>query len=102
MRKTVKFYKKGHAFFGSEVAEAGYVGDVDTIANAVTITVIKPNTVLEDVKRSLQITIQDIDLRIKQEKKVIMIPKVEEPESLEHQLAVELQKLGDNSMERFL
>lgn len=68
MKRKAQFYETGHAFFGKNVASEGYIGDVDTIANAVTITVIKPNTSLEDVKRSLEITIQDIDLRIKQNK----------------------------------
>lgn len=69
MKSKVRFYKTGHAFFSKSVADSGYIGDLDTIANAVTITVIKPNTNLEDVKRSLEITIQDIELRIRQEKK---------------------------------
>ena len=69
MEKKARFYETGHAFFGREVIKNGYLGDLDTIANAVTITVIKPDTSLEDVKRSLEITIQDIELRIRQEKK---------------------------------
>lgn len=67
MKSRAQFYKSGHAFFGKSVAESGYIGDVDTIANAVTITIVKPNTSLKSVKRSLEITLQDIELRISQE-----------------------------------
>ncbi len=67
MIKKVKFYEHGHAYFGDSTQEAGYIGEVDTLPNAVTIVVIKPNAKLEDVKRSLEISLQDIDLRIKQE-----------------------------------
>lgn len=67
MIKKVKFYKRGHAYFGDDVERDGYIGEVDTIPNAITITIIKPNSTLEDVKRSLEITLLDIELRIKQE-----------------------------------
>lgn len=66
MIKKVKFYKRGRAYFGDEVEEAGFEGDVPTIPNAITITIIKPDSKLEDVKRSLEITLQDVELRIKQ------------------------------------
>lgn len=66
MKKAAYFYETGHAFFGKGVADNGYVGEVDTIANAVTITIVKPGTSLESVKRSLEITIQDIELRMAQ------------------------------------
>lgn len=66
MIKKVKFYPRGRAYFGDDVENAGYKGDVPTIPNAITITVIKPNSKLIDVKRSLEITLQDIELRIKQ------------------------------------
>jgi len=67
MKDTAQFYKSGHAFFSKKVADDGYVGGVDTIANAVTITIIKPHASLKAVKRSLEITIQDIELRMEQE-----------------------------------
>ncbi len=67
MIKKVKFYKRGHAYFGDDVAAAGYIGDVETLPNAITIVIIKPDSKLEDVKRSLEITLQDIELRLKQQ-----------------------------------
>ena len=66
MKKTVHLYESGHAYLGKEIFKQGYVGDVDALFNVVTIILIRPNTSLEDVKRSLEITIQDVDLRIKQ------------------------------------
>ncbi len=66
MKRKVNIYSTGHAFLGKNVPDDGYKGEVDAIFNAVTITIIKPNTTLEDVIRSLEITIEDIKLRIKQ------------------------------------
>lgn len=69
MKSKAIFYRTGHAFFGKGVADNGYVGNVDIIANAVTITIVKPDVDLEAVKRSLEITLQDVELRISQEEK---------------------------------
>ena len=66
MIKKVKFHKEGRAYFGQEVEAAGYTGDVPTLPNAITILVIKPGSKLEDVKRSVQITLKDIELRMSQ------------------------------------
>jgi hypothetical protein len=41
---------------------------VELLANAITVTLIKPGTNLKSVKRSLEIVIQDIELRMKQGK----------------------------------
>jgi hypothetical protein len=56
----------GITYIPKDIVTSGYKGDVELLANAVTATLIKPGTNLESVKRSLEITIQDIDLRIKQ------------------------------------
>jgi len=69
MKRTIQVYKTGHAFLGKNVAEDGYTGEIEALFNAVTIILIKPNTSLENVKRSLEITIQDIDLRINENSK---------------------------------
>ena len=65
MIKKVKFYERGRAYFGDETEEAGFIGDVPTMPNAITITVIKPNSKLEDIKKSLETTLADVELRIK-------------------------------------
>jgi hypothetical protein len=66
MLKKVKFHKEGRAYFGQEVEAAGYTGDVSTLPNAITILVIRPGSKLADVKRSVEITLKDIELRISQ------------------------------------
>ena len=66
MLKRVKFHKEGRAYFGPEVEADGYTGDVPTLPNAITILVIKPGAKLTDVKRSVEITLKDIELRISQ------------------------------------
>ena len=61
--------KYQQAYIPSRVIKAGFSGYCETITGAVTLTIIRPKTSLEDVKRSLEITIQDIDLRMKQEER---------------------------------
>ena len=61
--------KYQQAYIPARVIKAGFKGYCETITNAVTLTIIKPETSLEDVKRGLEITIQDIELRMKQETK---------------------------------
>jgi hypothetical protein len=59
--------KTGITYIPKDIVDSGYFGkDVEILANAVTATLIKPGTNLESVKRSLEITIQDIELRMKQ------------------------------------
>lgn len=53
-------------YIPKDLIDAGYVGDVEVLINAVTATIIKPGTDLQSVKRSLEITIQDIELRLQQ------------------------------------
>lgn len=67
MKDKIKVYKSGHAFIGKRVTDTGYVGDVETLANSCTITLIKPDASLGEVRHSLEVVLMDIDLRIKQE-----------------------------------
>lgn len=69
MRKKIKGYDNGTAYLGNEATAEGYIGEMDALFNAVTIVIVKPGTDLKSIKQSLQITIQDIDLRIQQEGK---------------------------------
>jgi len=64
MRDTIKCYG-GQAYLGRKSAEAGFTGDVPRQFNAVTQVLIKPGTPDEDIVRSLEITIEDVKLRIK-------------------------------------
>lgn len=56
--------KTGFAYIPKKVREEGYEGEVETIANALTLTIIKPGVPLESVIKSLQIVLQDLELRI--------------------------------------
>ena len=67
MLTKVKFYPGGHTYFGKNVANEGYIGDADILAGVATLVIIKPGTMLEDVKRSLEITLLELELRIDQE-----------------------------------
>lgn len=69
MKKIISIFAKGQANLGLGAARDGYTGKADAFFNAVTITIVKPEASLEDVKRSLEITLQDIDLRLKQVEK---------------------------------
>lgn len=44
-----------------------YEGEAECLANALTLTIMRPGVSLERVKESLKIVIKDIELRIKQE-----------------------------------
>ena len=67
MKKKIVINKNSQlAYIPADMINAGYHGDIEAIANAVTVVLIKPKTDLKSVKRSLEITIQDIELRMKQ------------------------------------
>ncbi len=69
MKRRVQIYDNGTAYIGRQIAADGFIGDADALFNAVTITIIKPNTSLDAVKRSLEITLQDVELRIQEDNK---------------------------------
>lgn len=54
----------GLAYFAKALRDDGLVGEVVGLANARTLTLIIPGTQLTDVKRSLEMTISDLDIRI--------------------------------------
>jgi len=60
--------KTGFAYIPKDIREEGYEGDVETIANALTITMIKPGVSPESAIKSLEIVIQDLKLRAEHEK----------------------------------
>jgi len=59
------------AYIPKRIILAGFSGNCETLSSAVTITILRPGACLEDIKRSLEITIQDIDLQMKQEMKEV-------------------------------
>ena len=69
MKKKISINPQtGISYIPKDLVSNGYIGDVEILINAVTATLIKPGTDLQSVKRSLEITIQDIELRMKQER----------------------------------
>lgn len=54
-------------YFPKEIRRGGFVGEVERLPHALTLTLIKPGTKLADVEESLKIVLQDIQLRRKQE-----------------------------------
>lgn len=70
MKRKIQVYDSGTAYLGRQAPEDGYIGEVDAFFNAFTITLVKPGTNLETLKRSLQIVLQDIELRMSQENNI--------------------------------
>lgn len=64
---TISISEKARTtYFPKDYRDEGFVGKVEGLPNALTITLIKPGTKLADVERSLQIILQDIALRREQ------------------------------------
>ena len=68
--------RTGVTYFPKEIRQEGFIGKVEGLANALTLTLIKPDSKLADIESSLKIILQDIALRRKQE--VSMNPKMED------------------------
>jgi len=62
--------KTGFAYIPKDLRQEGYEGDVETIANALTLTFIKPGVSLESAVKSLGIVLQDLELRIEHQKQL--------------------------------
>ena len=60
--------KTGFAYIPKDIRDEGYEGDVETIANALTLTIIKPGVPLESAIKSLQVVLKDLELRIEHQK----------------------------------
>ena len=58
------------AYIPKELIDQGLSGELDGYANAVTLTIVSPDTPLEEVEHSLLIVLEDIRLRMEREKRV--------------------------------
>ena len=58
--------KTGVTYFPKQVREEGFTNAVEGLANALTVTFIRPGAKLADVETSLRILLQDIALRRQQ------------------------------------
>lgn len=64
MLRKIKINREARiAYIPKELIDQGLSGEMDGYANAVTLTIVNPNTPLEQVERSLEIVLQDIRLR---------------------------------------
>jgi len=70
MKLTVKRSKKKggtYRIYLPQYIGKEYEGEAECLANALTLTIMRPGVSLERVKESLKIVIKDIELRIRQE-----------------------------------
>lgn len=58
--------KTGMAYIPKEIRREGFVGEIEGLPNALTVTLIKPGTKLIDVEKSLKIILLDLALRRQQ------------------------------------
>ena len=62
---TIRIDKKtGFAYIPKVLREEGFEGEIETVANALTLTFIKPGVSPESAIKSLQIVLKDLQLRI--------------------------------------
>lgn len=59
--------KTGQNYLPRDIRREGFVGEIEGLANALTLTLIKPGANLSDVQKSLHIILDDIALRRQQE-----------------------------------
>ncbi len=56
-------------YWPKELTDEGFVGEMLILDDALTATIIHPHASLEQVKKSLEIVIKDVELRIEKERK---------------------------------
>lgn len=66
MKKILRVNPKTHLVcVPNSMVEEGMVGNVDSFADAITLTLVSPGATLEDVKASLETVLKDIELRMR-------------------------------------
>jgi hypothetical protein len=61
--------KNPRPYWPKELTQEGFVGEMLILDDALTATIIHPNASLEQVKKSLEIVMKDVELRIEKERK---------------------------------
>ena len=62
---TIRIDKKtGFAYIPKGIRAEGYEGDVETVANELTFTIIKPGVPLQSAIKSLRIVLRNLELRL--------------------------------------
>ena len=67
-------------YISKELAEEGFIGDTYMLANAVTITIVKPETSLKDIIKSLQMVINDAEFRLERGEEIFESKKEDKKE----------------------
>lgn len=60
---TIKIAEIGSAYIPDELRNDGFVGSVDFLANGKTVTLMRPEATLDEVEKSLRITLREIKIR---------------------------------------
>ena len=69
MRPTIKINPKtGITYIPGGVRKEGFVGEVESFPNAITLTLVRPGSTLDDVEESLENVLRDIRIRKKYQK----------------------------------
>lgn len=55
--------KTNLAYIPDDLINEGFIGDVEALANAKTVTLFQPGASLEEIEKSLEIVLADIRLR---------------------------------------
>lgn len=63
MKGTLKISKKGVTYIPDELRNDGFNGNVDYLAAAKTVILMRPGATLEEIEKSLRIALLDIKLR---------------------------------------
>lgn len=64
MKRKIKINPKTRiAYIPDDIIEEGFINACDVYANAKTVTIVHPKASLEEIIRSLEIVLQDIQLR---------------------------------------
>ncbi len=65
MKKKLKINKESKTLYvPKEMIDDGYEGEVEALLNARTVTIMHPDASLEEVRKSLEIVLEDVKLRI--------------------------------------
>lgn len=65
----LKINQSGSTYISDELRNDGFVGDVPYYSNGKTVTIVHPKSSLKEALQSLDITKQDLELRLKAEKR---------------------------------
>ena len=60
---TLKVSQKGVTYIPDELRNDGFTGSIDYLANAKTVTLMRPGASLDEIEESLRIILRDIKLR---------------------------------------